>query len=196
MAGVVDDGQIGNTASQFDRNLPHGQVAVNLLVVAGETPVDGCQLRDARLVDALQGPYPQFEVRVHRVFHQHGGIGAPEGVGQVLHGEGVGRCSCSYPEDVDAIGQCLLHMGGCGHLGGHEHARLLLNPFEPRQRLQSVAFESARFGTRFPHAGAEHMATLLGQLPCRFHHLFLGFGRARSSYHERPFVVARKMERL
>ena len=41
MTGVADDGQVWNAATQFDGNMPLRQVAVELLVVAAETAVNG-----------------------------------------------------------------------------------------------------------------------------------------------------------
>ena len=58
VAGVADDGQRRDAAAQFDRYLPHGEIAVDFLVIAGETAVDGCQTGDTSLVDALEGTNP------------------------------------------------------------------------------------------------------------------------------------------
>ena len=40
MTGIAEDGQIRDAAAQFDRNVPLGQIAVNLLVVAAETTMN------------------------------------------------------------------------------------------------------------------------------------------------------------
>ena len=82
MARVVGDGQVGVATMQFDGNLPHGKVAVNLFVVAGETAVDGTQTLYACVVDALQRTYPQFQVRVHGILDQHRHIDTLESIGQ------------------------------------------------------------------------------------------------------------------
>lgn len=58
MTGVADDGQVWNAATQFDGNMPLRQVAVELLVVAAETAVNGSQAFQSGIIDALHGTYP------------------------------------------------------------------------------------------------------------------------------------------
>ena len=58
VGGVADDGQSGDAAAQFDGNLPHGEVAVDCFVVAGEAAVDGTEFFDAGTVESLQCANP------------------------------------------------------------------------------------------------------------------------------------------
>lgn len=53
MAGVADNRQVGDAATQLDGDMPLRQVAVQLLVVAAETAVDGCQTFQTGIVDTL-----------------------------------------------------------------------------------------------------------------------------------------------
>ena len=180
---VADDGQFRYAAVQFDRNLPHGQVAVNLLVEARKATMDGTQPFDAGLVDALQGPNPQLQVGIHGVLHQHGHVHAPQGVGQSLHGKGVGRGSGAHPKDVNAILERQFHMLGCSHFGSREHAGFVLHAPHPGQGFFTFALESARFGARFPHTRPENMATFSCQFTSGGHHLLFRFGRTGAGYH-------------
>ncbi len=125
------DGQVGDAAAQFDGDVPLRQVAVDFLLVTGEAAVDGGKPFQSRLVDALQSAYPQFEVGVDGVLHQHGDVHALQRIRYLLHGEGVGCRACTYPQDVDAGFQSLEHVLGRGYFGGYVHARLLLHFLEP-----------------------------------------------------------------
>ena len=151
--------------------------------------MDGSQPLDTRLIDALQGSYPQLQVGVHGVFHKDGNVHSLERVGQVLHGKGVGRRACAHPEDVDAILQAELHVLGLGHFGGREHAGFFLHLLHPRQGGLAVALESSRLGAGLPHAGTEHVAAFLFQLAGGGHHLLLGLGTAGTCNDDGAFVV-------
>ena len=196
MAGVAEDGQTGYAAAQFDGYLPHRQVAVDFLVVTGEAAVDGSQTLHTSLVDALQSTYPQFQVGVHGVLHQHGHVDAAQRVGEGLHGKGVGRGARANPQDVDVVFQRKFHVLGGGHLGGDEHPRLVLHPFHPGQRLLAVAFESSGFGTRFPYSRTKHMATFMCQLCGGGHHLLLGLGGAWPCDDDGSLIVAGQVQGL
>ena len=65
--------------------------------------MDGSQTLDASLVDALQGTYPQLNVRVHGVLHEDGHVDALQRIGQGLHGKGVGGGAGTHPKDVDVV---------------------------------------------------------------------------------------------
>ena len=133
VARVADDWQLWYAAMQLDRNLPHRKVAVNLLVEAGESAVDGTELLDACLVDALQGANPELEVWAYRVLNEHRHVYALKTVGKCLHGEWVGRSTCAYPENVDSIFQCELYMFWGSHLSSCQHACFFLHLLHPRQ---------------------------------------------------------------
>ena len=51
MARVAEDRQIRNAATQFDRNVPLGEVAVYLFIVAAETAVDSTQTFQTCIAD-------------------------------------------------------------------------------------------------------------------------------------------------
>ena len=172
VARVAYHGQVGYATVQLDRYLPHGQVAVNLLVVAGESAVNGGHALDAGLVDALHCAYPQLEVGVDRILDEHRYVDSPECVGHGLHGKWVGRSARADPQYVYPILQGQLYMFGRGHLSGHQHASFLLHTVEPWQRRLAVSLKSSGLGARLPHTGAEHPATFHGELLGGFNHLF------------------------
>ena len=120
----------------------------------------GRHLLDASLINTLHASYPQLEVGVHGVLHQHGHVCSLETVGQSLHGKGVGGSTRAYPQDVHSILQAQLHVLRRGHLCGDEHSRLLLDGLQPWQRLLSVALEAAWLGAWLPHSSPEHVASL------------------------------------
>ena len=80
MRGVADDGQFGNTATEFDGNLPHGRVTIDGLVVTGETAVDGSEFLYAGTVQTQEGTDPKFQVGVHGVFHEYRNVHALQGI--------------------------------------------------------------------------------------------------------------------
>ena len=64
VAGVADDGQVGETPAQLDGNVPLRQVAVDAFVVGAEPAVYHADFADTGIVDALYCAYPQFEVGI------------------------------------------------------------------------------------------------------------------------------------
>ena len=82
-----------------------------------ESAVDGPDAADAGIVDALDGADPQFEVGADGVFHQHRDVRPAQGVGDLLHGEGVGRRACADPQQVDAAFQRRGDVFAGGHFG-------------------------------------------------------------------------------
>ena len=188
---VADERQLRVAAAQLNGYLPHGQVAIDFLVVAGEAAVNGTQASDAGGIQSLQGAHPEFQVGIDGVLHEHGHVDSPQRIGQRLHGKRIGRRAGTHPENVDAVFQGQLHVSGCGHFGSHEHARFLFHALHPGQCLLAVAFKAAGLGAGLPHAGAEVVAAQFFQLAgCRDDLLF-AFGRARTGNHERAFLVGR-----
>ena len=187
VAGVAEDGQFGDAAAQFDGDVPLRQVAVYLLVVGTEAPVYGGQPSQPGVVDALQCADPQFEVGVHGVLHQDGDVHAPQRVGYLLHGKGVGRCPRPYPEEVDSVLQGFVHVLGRRHFGGHVHAGLAFHFLEPCQSFHADAFEASGFGAGFPDARPEYLDAFGCQLAGGFHHLFFCFCAARACNDEGSF---------
>ena len=193
VAGVADDGQGREAALQFDGQVPHRRVAVELAIDAGEAAVDGAEALDAGVVDAQQGTRPQLDVGVHGVLDEDGHIDTFQGVGDGLYAEGVGRGAGTNPQDVDAGGERCLDVLGRGDLGGGEHTRLGLDALHPGQGLDAFALEATGLRARLPYSGPEHADAVLGQFACRAHHLFLGLGRARTGNDQWTFVFnARK----
>ena len=191
MTGVADDGQVRHASSQLYGNLPHGKVAINLLLVAGEAAVYGSQTLYACLIDALHSSYPQLQVGINRILHKDGDVHSLQTVGYRLHGKGIGRGTRSNPKDVNVVLKGKLYMLRCCHLCGDEHACLLLHALQPRQRCLAVALEATRLGARFPHSRTKHSESVRSQLACCCHHLLLGLSRARSCYNERAVIAAR-----
>ena len=183
MTGIAEDREVGDAAMELDGDLPHRQVPVDLLVIAGEAAVDGTEPFHACLVDTLHGTDPQLEVRVHRVLDEHGTVVAFQTVGELLHGKGVGGSAGTDPQDVDTILLAQLHMLRRGDLSSDEHTRLFLHFLQPGQRLLTVALEASGFGTGLPHTGAEHVAAFGGKLAGGGHYLLFGLGRAWAGYH-------------
>ena len=116
---------------QFDGDVPHGSVAVDFLVDAGESAVDGSQACDARSVDALQSTDPEFDVGIHRVFDQNRDVHTFQRVGQFLHGERIGRSACSDPKQIHSGFERRFHMLGHSHFGGYQHAGFFLDALQP-----------------------------------------------------------------
>ena len=125
--------------------------------------MDGSQPFDACAVDALHGTYPQLQVGVDGVLHQHGDIHSLQGIGHLLYGKGVGRGAGTYPQNVYSSLQAFVHMLGGSHFGGHVHAGLLLDLLQPGESLYTDTFEAAWFGARLPDAGAEYLQSFLCQ---------------------------------
>ena len=194
MARVADDWQLWYAAVQLNRNLPHREIAVNLLVEAGESAVDGTEFLDACLVDALQGTDPELEVWVYRVLNEHRHVYALKTVGKCLHGEWVGRSTCAYPQNVDSIFQRELYMLWGSHLSSCQHACFFLHLLHPRQGLLAVTLEASRFGAWLPHTCAEHVATFGSQLLSGSHHLLFSLCRARAGNDARAFLITRKIQ--
>ena len=103
VTGITKDGQIVNAAAQFYRYVPHGQVAVETLLVGRETAMDNAQAFQSGLVEAEQTAYPEFQIRINGIFTKDGDIHAFQTIGQLLHSEGIGHCARAYPKDVDAV---------------------------------------------------------------------------------------------
>ena len=113
--------------------------------------------------------------------------GGLQRVGYLLHGKGVGCGACSYPQYVDAGFQRGMHMGGCSHFGGREHAAAAGCAHYPGECPLAVALESARLGARLPCPGAEHAHAGIAQRVGHKHHLFLAFGTAWTGNNKRPW---------
>ena len=189
MAGVAEDRQIRHTTAQLDRDVPQRQVAVDFLVVRAESSVNHAQTVNARSVQTLDRPDPQLQVRIDRVLDQHGHVHALQGIGHLLHGEGVRRRTGADPQEIDPRLQRLEYMVFRSHLGRHQHARLLFYPLQPRQADGTDTLESARFRTRLPDTRAKNLNSLGCQFLGGLQHLFLCLGATRTGYHDRPLRI-------
>ena len=154
------------------------------------------QARNSGSVDALQTANPEFQIRVDRIFHQHGHIQTLHGVGQFLHGKRVGHCACSHPEDVDSCFHACFNVARRGHFGGNKHTEFFLHARKPRKAYFAHAFKSAGFGAGFPDAGTQDFNSFLRQLRSGVHYLFFCLGRARTGNHDGSFIFnSRKIKR-
>ena len=191
VARVGDDGQVRIPAAQLDGNLPHGGIAVNLVVVRRKTAMNGSEPLHAGGVQALEGSNPQLEVGIDGIFHENDNIVTLQRVGKGLHRKGIRTRASTYPKNINAVFQGEFGMFRRSHFGGDEHSEFVFHALQPRQSLLAVSLESAGFRAWFPHAGTEVVAAQFLELSGCGHHLFFSFCRARSCDDERALVVAR-----
>ena len=158
VARVANHGQLRKPTLQFDWDLPHRLVAVQLLFVAAEAPVDCAKLLYAGTIDAQQRAYPQLEVWVDRILDEDRRIGAFQRICQCLYGKGIGCSACSDPEDVDAMLEGQLDVFRRGNFRSSKHARFLLDAFHPGECWFAVPFEASGLCSRLPDAGTEYVA--------------------------------------
>lgn len=141
---------------------------------------------DAGVVDAFDGADPELEVGADGVLYQHRYIPPAERVGDLLHGEWVGRRPRADPEQVHASAQGHIDVFARGDLRSGVHARFALDTLQPRDSCGSDPFETSGFRARFPESCTVDADALGGQCAGRFDHLFFGFGAARSCDDQRP----------
>ena len=103
MTGVADYRQLRYAAAQLYRDLPHRSIAIYLVVVTREATMNGSQALDACLIETFHRSNPQFEVWIYWILHKYGNIYTTKRIGKCLHSEGIGRGTCSYPNNVDTI---------------------------------------------------------------------------------------------
>ena len=176
VAGVAEDGQLGDAATQLDGHVPHGQVAVDGLLERAEAAVDGGHPTDACGVETLHAANPELQVGVDGVFVEHRHIHALQGVSQFLYRKGVGTCAGTNPQHVDAGLERQFHMVGGGHFGTGEHARLFLHAFHPGQGRFALTLKASGLGAGLPYAGAEYVDAGSTQLAGCLKDLLFGFG--------------------
>ena len=196
VARVADDGEVRTAATEFDGDVPHGQVAVDFLFVGGEAAVNHAEAGDAGLVDALQSANPEFKVGVHGVLDKDGDIDALERVCDFLHGEGVSHGARTNPKHVDACFEGCFHMSVGGDFGADLHVEFLLHALHPGETFFSDAFKTTGFRARFPNAGAEKLHAFFCQAAGGVHHLFFSFRRAGTcDDHGAHFLFAGQIQR-
>ena len=185
MAGIGDDGHLRDPSAQLNGYLPLGNVPVYGLIITGKTTVDGSQLPDAGIVDPFYGTDPEIHIRIDWIFHQDRDVDSPEAIGNVLNSKGICRGPGSYPDDVHPIFQGLIHMFHIGHLGGYQHAGLLLNRLHPFEPDAAYAFEGIGPGPWLPDPRPEDLYPHLRQRDRRIYQLFLGLGTAWACHDNR-----------
>ena len=156
--------------------------------------MDGRQTAHASGIEPLQCPNPQFQVGIHRIFHENRHVDAFQRVGKGLHGERIGRCPRTHPERVDAVFQCQFHVFGRRHLDGYSHSQFVFHPLEPGQCLLAVSLETTWLRARLPHAGTEDATAHFLQFSGRRHHLFFVLRRTRPRNHKGALLVVGQAE--
>ena len=96
------------------------------------------------MVEAQESAFPQLDVGVKWVLHQHGDALSAEGLGKLCHSKRACRRARSDPEGIQPCSECFLHMAGGGHFGGDLHTQLTLDALEPRQAFATYPLEGAR----------------------------------------------------
>src|SRR5574344_1127907 len=81
MTRVADDGQVRDSTTQLNRNLPHRQVAVDLLVITGESAGKGSHSFDTRLIDTFHTSEPEVQVVVDGILDQDRDVDTFQGIG-------------------------------------------------------------------------------------------------------------------
>jgi hypothetical protein len=146
-------------------------------------------------MQALDGANPEFVIGIYRIFHQHGYVGAFQGIGNFLHGKGVHRGARADPEHVDAEFQAFIHVLGIGHF-----VVVFMPGFDPSPGATRLApgyadpLKCSGPGTGFPDARAKQIDTLVLQTPGSSQHLFFGFGRAGAGDEDRTFKIEYRLE--
>ena len=121
MAGIYEDGQLGMATPQLNRDLPQGRIAIESFGIGAKASMDSSYLRDTCLVKTKECTFPQLNVGVQGILHQHGDVLSAEGFRQFRHRKGAGRGARSYPEGVKSCGKCVLDVAGRGHFRSHLH---------------------------------------------------------------------------
>lgn len=161
VARVAEERKVGQGAAELDGDFPTGVVAEVGGIVGGEAAMDGCDIGDAHLGEALEGTHPKLDVGHKGVLHHDGDIGAAEGVAELGHGEGIARGAGANPQDVDAVAKGevdmmrLSDLDGKGECAGNVGIGMAADVGDPAECLLSCPFETAGTGARFPHSAAD-----------------------------------------
>ena len=130
---IDENGEFRIAAAELHGHLPLGNIAVTGLLIGRETAVNGTQLAHSGTVQALQRSYPQVQVRIHRILHEHRYVGVPEGIRYLLHQERIAGGTGSYPDQVHSVFQALIDVLFAGNLGTDLHPEFLLYLLHPLQ---------------------------------------------------------------
>src|SRR5690606_8460430 len=89
MAGVANNEQVGILAFEFNRNFPHGVVAVFAFAPRRESAMHHHYFADAAVVNAFNGTNPQIQIGIYRVLYYYGNIHTFHGIGNFLNRERI-----------------------------------------------------------------------------------------------------------
>src|SRR5688572_21679012 len=103
----------------------------------------------------FDGAGPQSKIGIYRIFYHYRNIYAAQSFGQFLYSKRIYGSSRPDPEYIHTIFQGQFYVLGRGYFYGYGKVCLGLYAVKPLQTNFANPFESIRFGTGFPDAGAE-----------------------------------------
>ena len=115
----------------------------------------GTQTGYSCVVEPFERTYPEFEIRVHGILHQHRDIASTQCISNLLHGKRIGRSTRTHPQQVDACRQGKLNMLRGSNLCSYRQRELVTHTPHPKETLLSHALETAGTRTGFPETGPE-----------------------------------------
>ena len=175
--------------SQFDGYLPVRPVSVRNLLRCRESAVDDTQFLHPGLVQTLQSPYPQVQIRIHRVFHQHRYVGIFQRIRDFLDKERVRGSPGAYPHHVHSELHAVEDVFLACHLRAYLHPEFVFHPLHPFESRGSDSLECVRMCARLPDAGAEHADSQRLKPTGCLHDLYFRLCAARAGYQKRPLVI-------
>src|SRR5665647_2483269 len=101
MTGVTDERKVRNTMTKLNGKLPVRLIPVACFLKCGKAAVDSSKMLDPCLRYTFNGSYPQFNVRINRIFDKHNHINTFQGIGYFLYSERIYRCSCPDPQHIN-----------------------------------------------------------------------------------------------
>ncbi len=105
------------------------------------------------------------------------------GVGNLLHGKGVGCGARPEPQYAYAGLESFGGVGFVGDLRGSLQTEFLFGLAQPCQGHAASSLEAAGHGARLPHAGTQIAHACGGKLPGGVKKLLARFGAARACYY-------------
>ena len=147
---------------QLDRYLPERGVAVGAVVEGREASMDAAESCYPCGGETLEGSKPETDIRSNRVLHEDRYVGASQGVGKLLDGEGVHHCTRAYPQHIDAILQGELHMFRQRDLYHDRHTEAFSRLHHPDEAFLTHALKRVRTGAGLPDAATQHMRLTRG----------------------------------
>ena len=117
--------------------------------------MDGADLRNPYIADALYGSQPQRQVRVYWIFHKNRRFCTAKGFGDLLHGEGVGGRTGADPQNVDIVFYRFIDMLRRSHFDGKPHPGFFFYILDPPQGFFSYPFKIIGPRAWFPDTGPD-----------------------------------------